>query len=183
MLDRPIFILGFMGCGKSTFGKKLARELNVEFVDLDAAIEQQTGRSLTQFFKSEGEAAFRDIEREMLRNVLADKGPCVVATGGGTPCFFDNMDRMREQGYTLYLQLSNTALCQRLRNSMARRPLLEDMQPDELFPYVEQTMAARQQYYERAHIIAEATRITTGSILNTLAYMKEMGSAAASPTM
>ena len=56
MLDRPIFILGFMGCGKSTFGKKLARELNVEFVDLDAAIEQQTGRSLTQFFKSEGEA-------------------------------------------------------------------------------------------------------------------------------
>jgi shikimate kinase len=148
-----IFIIGFMGSGKSYTGIRLAQQLEFPFVDLDAYIEDQNDKSIDQIFEESGEASFRQIEKTALESLHAYE-KVVVACGGGTPCFFDNIDWMKKQGTTIFLDLPPHILEQRLQKGMDHRPLIKNMdKAGDLRAYIESTLEARRPFYQQADII------------------------------
>lgn len=148
---KTIFLIGYMGCGKSTLGKALARRCELDFIDLDDYIENRAGKKIRQIFADDGEAAFRDLERRMLREVSEGKGrDVVVACGGGTPCFAGNMELMQSRGLTVLLSASEERLFERLKRGRHKRPLIAALDDDELEKFVRQQLAARMPYYSRA---------------------------------
>ncbi len=151
ILFMRIFLIGFMGSGKTFIGRRLAQVLRVPFIDLDAYIEQRTGQRIAQLFVQIGEAGFRQIERDALQHL--PKGDAVVATGGGTPCFFDNMAQMNAQGLTIFLEVPVDVLVKRLLNERAHRPLLQQL-PDEqaLASFVAEKLTERGKWYARAQL-------------------------------
>ena len=145
-----IFLVGYMGCGKSTLGKKLAINLNYDFIDLDNYIEEQEGRTIKEIFADDGEEYFRKLERVYLHRVI-DTENVVISSGGGTPCFFDNMDQMNEYGLTVYINMHPKALIPRLKLSELYRPLIDGMKGEVLLDYVYKTLRERESYYHKAH--------------------------------
>ena len=142
-----------MGAGKTTIGKALAKALGVTFYDLDWYIETRMRRTVKQIFDAEGEDGFRRIEYNMLHEV-AEFENVVISCGGGTPCFFDNADYMNSIGETFYLKASPETIVRHLAISKGERPLLKGKSPEELFNYISQQIAEREQFYLKAkHII------------------------------
>lgn len=144
-----IFLLGFMGSGKSSMGQAIANELGLRFIDLDKAIESKFGKDIPSIFATDGENHFRDLEKQTL-NELLDQDDYVMACGGGTPCFFDNMDKMNEAGVTIYLKLSTDTLAERLATETEQRPLLQGKQGHELWTFVHENLTEREPDYIRA---------------------------------
>ena len=126
-----IFLVGYMGCGKTTFGRRLATELGWQFVDLDELIEERYRISIHDFFVKYGEESFRRIENMMLREMLT-KHRIIVSTGGGTPCFYNNMELMNSYGVTIFLNTPVPVLIERLMNGKRKRPLVMGLGIDEL---------------------------------------------------
>lgn len=143
-----------MCVGKTTVGKALAKELGLTFYDLDWYIEERFHTKVSRIFAEEGEARFRDLERRMLHEV-AEFENVVVACGGGTPCHFDNMDYMNCTGNTFYLKASTETVLQHLSMSRGERPLLKGKSPEELRIFVEEQLAEREPYYEKAHNVID----------------------------
>jgi shikimate kinase len=139
-----IFLLGYMGSGKSTVGKKLASLLDYTFIDLDTMIESETDHSIPEWFAA-GEPKFREIESIVLRQTSEFKNT-VVATGGGTPCFYDNLQWMNENGLTVYLKMSPGALFHRLIYSKTSRPLLAGKTDVELMEYITESIREREYF-------------------------------------
>ncbi|MBL4754058.1 MAG: shikimate kinase [Flavobacteriales bacterium] len=154
-----IFLIGFMGSGKTSVGKKLAKYLDIEFVDLDHFIEAQAGMSINAIFDGQGEQTFRNLEKDALKK-LSGKENAVIATGGGTPCFEDNMNFLNEHGLTIYLKLEPGALFERLVNAKTDRPLLKNLNDQELKDYLEKKLAERSRIYDLAQHTVEAAHIT-----------------------
>lgn len=147
-----IFLVGYMGSGKTTLGRKLARSLGLDFVDLDELIVSRTGRSIPEIFQAEGEEGFRALEAEVLRSLGGSAAPAVVSVGGGTPCFHDNMAWMNAHGRTIYLRLSTAALWHRLEQSdVKKRPVLQGLRGEALREFIEEKLAEREPYYLQAH--------------------------------
>lgn len=146
-----IFLIGFMGSGKSTMGKKLATKLGYNFIDLDHEIEKQIGTSIGDYFAIHGEAAFRKLESENLKNFPYPQN-AVVATGGGTPCFFDNMDWMNANGTSMYIEMPPAALAKRLEGGKEKRPLLRDLDEAQMIAFIESKLSERESFYKRATI-------------------------------
>lgn len=146
-----IFLIGFMGCGKSTLGRKLATKLGYDFIDLDQQIEKQVGMSIGAYFAANGEAAFRAFERKTLQEFNYPSN-CVVATGGGAPCYFDNMEWINNNGTSVYIEMSATALARRLENGKDKRPLLKDMNSEELIHFIEHKLEERNPFYLQASL-------------------------------
>jgi shikimate kinase len=146
-----VYIIGFMGSGKSTAGKKLAAALGWSFIDLDKRIEEHTGITIPDIFSQFGEDYFRNIEAEMLRS-LKDNKNTVVSTGGGTPCYGDNMDYMLKTGLTIYLKLTPPQLQSRLSGSKTVRPLIKDLNSGQLLAFIDEKLAVREKWYTRADI-------------------------------
>ncbi len=146
-----IFLIGFMGSGKSLYGRGLAKAMDMELVDLDAWIVEETGKTINQIFEQEGEASFRELEKKYLRLITTSEAK-IISVGGGTPCFFDNMDWMNEQGTTVYLKCAATLLFGRLKKS-SKRPLLLDKTPEELFAFIEEKLLERESFYAKAKVI------------------------------
>ena len=150
---RRIIIIGYMGAGKTTVGKALAKETGLQFYDLDWYIEGRMRKTVPQLFAERGEDGFRQVERTMLHEA-AEFEDVILSCGGGTPCFFDNMDYMNAQGDTVYLKASPEVLCAHLRMGKTRRPLLEGKTPEELLGFVTEQLARREQYYLAArHVL------------------------------
>ena len=147
-----IYIIGFMGSGKTTAGKKIASLLGWSFIDLDKRIEEHTGKSIPELFSYHGEEYFRSVESEVLKE-LESQADTVISTGGGTPCFCDNMDFMLETGLTLYLKLTPEQLKSRLEQEGGGRPLLKDIDNNNLQSFIEDKLALREKYYSRAEIV------------------------------
>lgn len=137
-----------MGSGKSYWGRRLAAALEMPFYDLDAYIVAQTGYSIPELFAEHGEAGFRKIEQEHLMGLV--KHTAVVSTGGGTPCFFDNMEQMNKFGRTIYLRIPVDVLAQRLSKEMQRRPMLAGLSSDDLPGFIEVLLEKRAPFYEMA---------------------------------
>ena len=147
-----IFLTGYMGCGKSTIGRKVAALLGTNFIDLDKYIEERNFKSVPDIFAQEGEAAFRLKERQALQEV-AEFEEIVVGTGGGAPCFFDNMQLMNEAGITIYLAPDNETLASRLLRSKNERPLIAGKSKEELLTFIQQAIEKRAPFYEQSKII------------------------------
>ena len=142
-----------MGAGKTTVGKALAKETGLQFYDLDWYIEGRMHKTVPQLFAERGEDGFRQVERTMLHEA-AEFEDVILSCGGGTPCFFDNMDYMNAQGDTVYLKASPEVLCAHLRMGKTRRPLLEGKTPEELLGFVTEQLERREQYYLAArHVL------------------------------
>lgn len=161
-LMKPIFLIGYMGSGKTTLGKALAKEMNVQFIDLDHYIECRFHKQISKIFADSGEQTFRDIERRMLHEV-ACFDDVVVACGGGTPCQPGNMDEMNHYGTTIYLTVGIDRLVQRLSlpGAKAKRPLIAGKSDAELHDFICQALASRAQWYEKASIHFDSTDIET----------------------
>ena len=138
-----------MAAGKTTLGKALARDLGLQFIDLDHYIENRYRCTVSQLFAERGEEAFRQIERNMLHEV-AEFEDVVISTGGGTPCFFDNMDYMNAQGITVFLKASVDVIHTRLTIARTQRPLVANKSADELRQYITDMLERRAPYYTRA---------------------------------
>ncbi len=150
---QSIILIGYMCVGKTTVGKALAKSLGLTFYDLDWYIEERFHMKVPQIFAERGEEAFRDLERRMLHEVAAFEN-VVVSCGGGTPCFYDNMDFMNANGSTYYLKASVDTILNHLAISKGERPLLKDKSPEELRAFIEGQLAEREPYYARAaHIV------------------------------
>lgn len=146
----PIFLIGFMGAGKTTLGRSLeARLPGWRFVDLDEEIERRVGQSVSEIFRQQGEAAFRLTERQVLEEFLTQER-VIVSCGGGTPCFFDNMERMNAAGQTILLEASMPVLHRRLLEAQAQRPKLAGLTPAALKEYILHALSQRQPHYSRA---------------------------------
>ena len=150
---RRVIILGYMGAGKTTVGKALAMETGLQFYDLDWYVEERMRKTVPQIFAERGEDGFRRLERTMLHEA-AEFEDIILSCGGGTPCFFDNMDYMNSQGDTVYLKADPDVLFAHLRMGKVRRPLLEGKTPEELLGFVTEQLARREQYYLAArHVL------------------------------
>ncbi len=144
-----IYLIGYMGCGKSTLGRRLANHLGVQFVDMDHYIEERNCKTIPQIFEEEGEAEFRKKERKALEE-LSEFTDIVIATGGGAPCFFDNIDLMNRTGKTIYLNIDPTILADRLLHSKTERPLIKGKSRDELVAFIDDTLKKRNEFYMQA---------------------------------
>lgn len=144
-----IFLIGYMGAGKTTLGRALAKELNIQFLDLDSYIEERLCKSVSQIFAEKGEAGFRDIERRMLHEA-GEFENVVISTGGGTPCFFDNIEYMNEQGTTVFLDVPVERLFIRLSIARKKRPLIMEKNDEELRSFIIEQLAKRLPHYSKA---------------------------------
>ncbi len=151
-----IFLIGFMGSGKSVVGSELARLLGYSFIDLDRYIEEKLQTSVQSLFEQQGEEHFRRVEHEILLEVVDIKGDTVIATGGGTPCFYNGIEQMNGMGLTIYLRVSPQELLLRLSISEHQRPLLKGKNPQEMKQYIEELLENRTECYEQAKIAVDA---------------------------
>lgn len=149
-----VYLIGFMGSGKSTAGRKLASALGWSFIDLDKKIEEITGKTIPEIFAERGEDHFRKVESEMLRN-LQSCGNTVISAGGGTACYCDNMDHMLATGVTVYLKLTPGQLKSRLSGSQENRPLLRGLNDEAMLEFIREKLASREEWYNRAEIIID----------------------------
>lgn len=147
-MDKPLFIIGYMGCGKSTFGKALSQKTGLPFIDLDHYIEARQNATIPEIFATHGEQEFRRIERDMLREVA--QSPAIISCGGGTPCHYDNMDFMNLVGDTLWLMASEDVLFTRLVRKREKRPLIAKLSDEEIRKFISDQLEVRKPFYSKA---------------------------------
>lgn len=147
-----IILIGFMGSGKTTFGRKIAKQLEYDFIDADEAIETSCNLKIPQIFSQFGETYFRDLESRLIDS-LKNKDKIVFSTGGGMPCLGDNMNRLNQLGITIYLQRTVSELVHRLINAKKPRPLITGKTETELHEFIENTLREREVFYNQAQFI------------------------------
>jgi shikimate kinase len=158
-----IFLIGFMGSGKTHWGKLWAVKSGMQFVDLDEVIEQQEKKTITEIFEQNGEAYFRDAETETLKT-FSRRSNCIIACGGGTPCFNNNMKWMNENGTTVYLSATPNDILKRVITEQDKRPLIKDFSPGELTSFIELKLKEREPFYMQAKITLPVTGIDSDTI-------------------
>lgn len=144
-----VILIGYMGAGKTTFGKALAQQMDMTFCDLDWYIEEQNRTTISQIFKNEGETAFREKEREALHKVMQQDN-LILAVGGGTPCFYDNIDFMNQHAHTIYLSATPETLKAHIRMGGSKRPLVDGKTDEELTEFITTSLKKRESYYQKA---------------------------------
>jgi len=166
-----IFLVGFMGSGKTTIGRRLSGRIGFDFVDTDCFIEMQQGLTVFEVFAQYGEAAFREMERNILLEMQKIEY-AVVSTGGGMPCHKDNMDIMRSIGRVVYLKTSPQTLTRRLLRSHTERPLIMGKTERELQQYITEKLVEREPFYSRAHIAMQTEHFSMEKLMQSLHLMK-----------
>jgi shikimate kinase len=151
-MKHTIFLVGFMGAGKTTVGRKLAEELSCAFYDLDELIEKKSKQSISHIFDEQGEERFRTMESETLKSINIKKHQ-VIATGGGTAMFEDNMQWMNDNGFTVYLMLHPGILFHRLAKEKKHRPLIANLDDVDLFEFIVEKLKKRLLFYNQAKLI------------------------------
>lgn len=153
---KRIILIGYMGAGKTTIGKELAKNLGLPFYDLDWYIESRMRKKISEIFAERGEEGFRVIERNMLHEV-AEFEDVVISCGGGTPCFFDNMEYMNENSDVIYLKATPEVLYNHLQMGKSVRPLIANKSKEELLDFIKEQLAYREQFYLKANHILDVT--------------------------
>ena len=157
--NKIIFLTGFMGSGKSNAGKKLAKFLHLNFIDLDY-IEQKEKLSVQSLFENFGEPVFRKMEQACLNELLDLKTSDVIALGGGTICYKDNLQKIKNNGLLIYIDLPPIVLAQRLEKSRVKRPLLKNLKGEELVKFITDKLEERIPYYIQSHITVSGINLT-----------------------
>jgi shikimate kinase len=157
-----------MGSGKSTIGRLLAEDLHVPFIDLDDQIEQKEGVSVSRIFAEKGEDFFRGLEAAVLREMVADESSFVLACGGGTPCFFENMAFMNGQGITIWLNTPEEVMVERLLMAPDQRPLVSGLSREALAAFVSERLSQRKQWYSQARLVINTSSLDLKEIKNQL---------------
>ena len=174
MKVKRIILIGYMGAGKTTIGRALAKELGLQFYDLDWYIENRMRKKIPQIFAERGEEGFRQIEHNMLHEV-AEFENIVLSCGGGTPCFFDNMDYMNDQGQVIYLHCSPEVLHDHLLIGKTERPLLKGKTPEELILFIREQLEKREPFYTKARYTLDVTLMDNyEKIKITVAKLREL---------
>ena len=169
-----IILIGYMGAGKTTVGKALARELGLPFYDLDWYIEERFRRTIPQIFAEKGEEGFRRIEQHVLHEV-AEFEDLIISSGGGTPCFFDNMEYMNRQAMTVYLKATPETLFQHLKMGKTERPLLKGKTDEELIDFIRSSLATREPFYSRARYTLDVSLLDDyNKIKDTVRLLREL---------
>ena len=153
-----IFLIGYMGAGKTTLGKAFAREMNLSFVDQDWYIEERFHKTVQEIFAERGEQGFRELERQILHEV-AEFENVVISTGGGAPCFYDNMDFMNQKGDTVFLNVTPEVLFSRLKMASQNRPILRGKTNEELKAFIAKALEKRAPFYSMAKYIFNADEL------------------------
>ncbi|WP_311550175.1 shikimate kinase [Prevotella aurantiaca] len=165
---KRIIIIGYMGAGKTTLGRALSKILGFSFYDLDWYIETRMRKSIAQIFEQRGEEGFRTIECNMLHEV-AEFENVIISCGGGTPCFFDNMEYLNQQGETVYLNATTDIICKHLDMSKNVRPLLQGKSSEEVKSFVDEQVSKRNAFYMKAKHIIEVPLMDSREKIFTMA--------------
>jgi shikimate kinase len=165
-----IFLIGFMGSGKTHWGSLLAQRLQLPFYDLDKIITESEGKSIPEIFQERGEEYFRLQERDLLRDIIRQHPSLVLSCGGGTPCFFNNIDFLKKEGLVVWLNTSIEALEERLKKEKATRPLIQDISDHELRSFILKKMNDRRLYYEQADLHVDEATVTIESLLQQILH-------------
>jgi shikimate kinase len=169
-----IILIGYMGAGKTTVGKALAHELGLPFYDLDWYIESRRRKTVAQIFAEQGEEGFRKIEYNMLHEV-AEFEDVIISCGGGTPCFFDNIDYLNGQGQVVYLRCTPDVLCKHLAMSHNERPLLKGKAPEQLTDFITEQLSLREPFYQRARYHFDVSLLDRSEkITSTIAQLRQL---------
>lgn len=159
-----IYLIGLKNSGKTTTGKKLANKLKLKFLDLDELIQQRDGRHVTEIFSQDGEATFREKEQNAL-HITSELKDTVIATGGGAPRFFDNMEFMNANGVTIYLRLDEGTLVGRLKSAAKDRPVVKGKNPEEIRQYVKDILENHEHLYLQAKYVVDAKRLAPDDLV------------------
>lgn len=162
--NKHIFLIGFMGSGKTTVGRMLSESTDRPFIDLDHLIEDEQGKTIPELFEALGESGFRALERQALRT-CERKNPSVVSTGGGLPCFYDSMDVMKHMGATIYLKTSPVELARRLQPEAAKRPLLKGVVLEQLPAHIASMLSKRESFYLQADYVIETDGLSDTAVM------------------
>ena len=166
-MQTRIFLIGFMGSGKSTIGTKLARRLGYQFVDMDHLIEETSGMTVPGIFSELGEEIFRKWEHDILQE-LCTRERVVISTGGGAPCHGSMMQTMNEHGTTVYLKLTPGVLKDRLLRSRTERPLIKGKSESELEEYITALLAEREPFYSQANLVVDGRNLSADTLVSHL---------------
>lgn len=160
-----IYLIGFMGCGKTHWGKELSQKLQIPFFDLDNAIEEKEEKSVVDIFAELGEEYFRMLEKDVLYMLTESHESFVMACGGGTPCFFNNIDYMKNRGTTVWINCSIDCLHSRLVKEKDKRPLVRSIPDDELKGYIIKKYSDRKIFYQQASVILSEDDVTLDRLI------------------
>lgn len=160
-----IYLIGFMGCGKTHWGKELSHKLQLPFFDLDHVIEEKEGKSISAIFAEMGEEYFRMLEKDVLYLLTENHESFVIATGGGTPCFFNNIDYMKSRGTTIWINCTVDCLYSRLVKEKEARPLIKSISDVELRSYIIKKYADRKIFYQQANVVLNEDDVTLEALI------------------
>ena len=166
-----IFLIGFMGSGKTHWGKQLASKLEIPFFDLDEVIVETEGKAVKDIFADCGEEYFRILEKDTLESLIDDHESMVLSCGGGTPCFFNNIETMKKYGISVWLNTHAEVLVQRLMKEKSSRPLLKNIADEDMKSYIIRKLNERRMYYEQADVIIDnENSITMNEFIQTVLH-------------
>jgi len=169
-----IILVGFMGSGKTSTGKRLANRLGYTFIDLDQLFEEKYRINVHRFFKKYDEFLYRDLERKLLTEHLHHQNT-ILSTGGGTPCYSDNMEMINRHGISVYIHMSPAALHQRLTHAKKPRPLILELKEEELLKQISKLLQDREQYYSKAHIRVEGLSLDLEALVGEIEHYADKG--------
>ena len=163
-----IFLIGFMGSGKTHWGSLLSEKLGIRFFDLDEQVTEHAGKSISEIFATEGEEQFRLQEKEVLHIITESHDSFVMACGGGSPCYFNNIDYMNQAGTTVWINTASNILFQRLMAEKEKRPLIRDLSNDQLKAFIHKKFADRKIYYEQADVKVDEELVQLDKLIETI---------------
>ena len=166
-----IFLIGFMGSGKSHWGRLLSQKLSIPFFDLDAQVEESAGKSIAEIFVTEGEEHFRMQEKEVLHIITESHESFVMACGGGSPCYFNNIEYMQQAGTTVWINTALELLYQRLVKEKEKRPLIKELTDEQLKSFISKKFADRKIYYEQADIKMDDEPVQLETLIDKLFHV------------
>lgn len=173
-MGKKLFLVGYMGCGKSSLGKKISKATDYEFIDMDSVIEQREGATVSDIFHYAGEEYFRRAERALIEELASAEGDMIISTGGGVPTWADNMDFMNRAGVCVYLRRTAQQIASRLSpHGRQKRPKLRGLNDEELIEFMTTNMAEREPFYSQAKYVVECAERSDAEIIDIiLSYLK-----------
>jgi shikimate kinase len=163
-----IFLIGFMGSGKSYWGRQLSEKLQIPFFDLDEQVESQEGKAINEIFADKGEEYFRMLEKDTLHIISESHGSFIMATGGGTPCYFNNIEYMKKSGTTVWINTPVELLFERLLKEKNNRPLIRNLDDAQLKSFIIRKFSDRKIYYEQAEMVVDESEKSLEKIVDKL---------------